>query len=372
MVGMALHRKRRCGICRHWFRPDPRVGKRQRVCSAQECQRARHARDDARWRARNPDYFTGLRLARQLAARRDAERRPPRGVEAPAPRAPPARIPRMLRSVPWDLAEGVLGVCGCYVLALALSRAVRFAQDEIAAERLCSSVFSPHLPESPAQAESAAESVCPSVVSSPLPESPAQDEIGAGAHWSRSASGARVPVGAPEPTPEEAGDGAGAEPIGSSLRAPAAAPAGAGGAAAFVAVAAGPAGADRGGGAGGFVALVGDRRLQAAAGTGAAGGGDGGGDGVGAFGGGGVGARSHAAHGAARDGAGAGLAAAGAEGELRVEPAGAGAALRPQPELGLAPAGAGERAARGDPGAGAPGAAPGAGGDEVAGAAGAR
>ena len=34
-------RKRPCTICRRWFRPNPRVGSRQRACGNPECQAAR-------------------------------------------------------------------------------------------------------------------------------------------------------------------------------------------------------------------------------------------------------------------------------------------------------------------------------------------
>jgi len=39
--------KRPCRICRHWFRPDPRVGARQRACRNSSCQKARHQQAQA-------------------------------------------------------------------------------------------------------------------------------------------------------------------------------------------------------------------------------------------------------------------------------------------------------------------------------------
>jgi len=46
-------RRRRCTYCQSLFRPDPRVGPRQRTCGAPACQRQRHAASCRRWRRRN-------------------------------------------------------------------------------------------------------------------------------------------------------------------------------------------------------------------------------------------------------------------------------------------------------------------------------
>lgn len=46
-------RRRRCTYCKSLFRPDPRVGPRQRTCGAPACQRQRHAASCRRWRRRN-------------------------------------------------------------------------------------------------------------------------------------------------------------------------------------------------------------------------------------------------------------------------------------------------------------------------------
>jgi hypothetical protein len=48
-------RSRPCGICRRWFRPHPRAGDRQRVCSSEECQRERHRRACEHWHAANAE-----------------------------------------------------------------------------------------------------------------------------------------------------------------------------------------------------------------------------------------------------------------------------------------------------------------------------
>lgn len=63
-----MARKRPCRICRKWFRPDPRVGARQRTCGSTPCRRAWHGRSCRNWRRRNPDYDRDDRLRRRLHA----------------------------------------------------------------------------------------------------------------------------------------------------------------------------------------------------------------------------------------------------------------------------------------------------------------
>lgn len=93
--------KRPCRICRRWFVPDRRVGRRQRVCSATACQIARRARTQASWRRRNPDYFIAHRVQR-------------RQLKADEARAAvlPLVLPPPLSQLPWDLAQEEFGVAG--------------------------------------------------------------------------------------------------------------------------------------------------------------------------------------------------------------------------------------------------------------------
>jgi hypothetical protein len=46
-------KKRPCRICRKWFIPHPRVGKRQKTCGDHECMRKWHARKCAEWNRKN-------------------------------------------------------------------------------------------------------------------------------------------------------------------------------------------------------------------------------------------------------------------------------------------------------------------------------
>lgn len=49
-------RKKRCRVCRDWYRPDPRARKGQKVCAKPICRRERKRRADRQWRAGNPGY----------------------------------------------------------------------------------------------------------------------------------------------------------------------------------------------------------------------------------------------------------------------------------------------------------------------------
>ena len=50
-------KRKRCRYCKRLFIPDPRVGERQKTCGDPLCQKAHKAKNNTRWRGRNPDYF---------------------------------------------------------------------------------------------------------------------------------------------------------------------------------------------------------------------------------------------------------------------------------------------------------------------------
>jgi hypothetical protein len=79
-------RKRPCCICRRWFRPDNRVGDRQRACGKPECQAARQKKDQTDWRQRHPEYARTYRMDERTTAR------PPK----------PLRLPAPLDQLPWE------------------------------------------------------------------------------------------------------------------------------------------------------------------------------------------------------------------------------------------------------------------------------
>ena len=93
--------KRPCRICRRWFVPDRRVGRRQRACSGLACQITRRAKTQASWRRRNPDYFIAHRVQRRRVQAAHAS-----AVVLPLVLPPP------LSQLPWDLAQDTFGVVG--------------------------------------------------------------------------------------------------------------------------------------------------------------------------------------------------------------------------------------------------------------------
>ena len=111
-------RKKPCCICRRWFRPDPRVGSRQRACGNEECQAARRIQTQKGWRNRNPDYF----ITRRIDERGKQDRSPE-----------PLRLPPPLNQLPWDVAQDQFGVEGTDFIGLLGIVLLRAAQDQFKA-----------------------------------------------------------------------------------------------------------------------------------------------------------------------------------------------------------------------------------------------
>ena len=113
--------KRPCCICRRWFRPDPRVGSRQRACGNPECQAARRIQTQRNWRESRPDYFTARRIRE-----RGEQDRPPE----------PLRLPPPLSQLPWDIAQDEFGVQGTDFIGILSTVLLRVAQDQFKAYSL--------------------------------------------------------------------------------------------------------------------------------------------------------------------------------------------------------------------------------------------
>jgi len=109
-------RKRPCCICHRWFRPDPRVGSRQRACRNPDCQDARRVQTQQSWRNHHPDYFT----ARRIQDRGKGERPPE-----------PLRLPPPLSQLPWDIAQDQFGAQGADFIGLMGKVLLRAAQDQL-------------------------------------------------------------------------------------------------------------------------------------------------------------------------------------------------------------------------------------------------
>ena len=110
-------RKRPCTICRRWFRPNARVGDRQRACGNAECQTARRQKTQANWRNRNPAYSIAWRIDQRAAAQ----------PEAPEP----LRMPAPLNRLPWDVAKDQFGPQGTDFIGVMAALILRTAKDQI-------------------------------------------------------------------------------------------------------------------------------------------------------------------------------------------------------------------------------------------------
>ena len=114
-------RKRPCRECRRWFEPDARVGDRQRVCSRQECQKARRRETQADWRLEHPGYFIAWR------AKERAQRSPPDDPEPP-------RVPAPMSRLPWTTAQEEFGNVGADFLGSMCRLLIIHAKDQTSAE----------------------------------------------------------------------------------------------------------------------------------------------------------------------------------------------------------------------------------------------
>src|SRR5688500_9393447 len=133
-------RKNPCAICRRWFRPDPRIGARQRACSAPECQTGRRRKTQSSWRARNPEYAAAYRI-QQRAVRTD-------------PPAEPLRMPPPLNQLPWDLAKDQFGAEGADFIGVLSGLLLRTAKDQFRAYVADSTMVPGTLPAPPEKTSS--------------------------------------------------------------------------------------------------------------------------------------------------------------------------------------------------------------------------
>lgn len=131
---MELPKKKRCCVCRRKFRPDSRVKDRQRACRREACQRQRRRETQARWRARNPTYQRSYRLTRRAAVARSAREGQVEAGGEPVEWPEPLRVPPLLRSIPWELAQREIGVLATDLLAMVAMLLVSLVKDPIGGE----------------------------------------------------------------------------------------------------------------------------------------------------------------------------------------------------------------------------------------------
>src|SRR2546430_4974940 len=139
---MSGARKKPCCISRCWFRPDPRIGLRQRACRKPDCQIARRRKKQKKWRERHPDYF----IARRILDRGKADRPPE-----------PLRLPPPLSRLPWDIAQDEFGVKATDFIGGLGTLLLRGAQSQFEAYLTDSARLSGTLPLAPAQSQMRSE-----------------------------------------------------------------------------------------------------------------------------------------------------------------------------------------------------------------------
>jgi len=135
-VAMPDAPKRPCCVCRRWFRPDPRVGLRQRACGQRDCQTARRVQTQKSWRDRNADYF----IARRIQERCN-HHQPPEPLQLPPP----------LSRLPWDIAQDEFGAKGADFIGIFGTVLLRAAQDQLRAYATDSTGLADTLQAKPAQ-----------------------------------------------------------------------------------------------------------------------------------------------------------------------------------------------------------------------------
>lgn len=135
---MADAQKKPCCICSCWFRPDPRIGSRQRACRKPDCQAARRKKKQKSWRERNPDYF----IARRIQDRSRQDRAPE-----------PLRLPPPLSRLPWDIAQSQFGTEGTDFIGILGALLLRYAQSQFRAYVVESSRLADTLPSESTQSQ---------------------------------------------------------------------------------------------------------------------------------------------------------------------------------------------------------------------------
>ena len=128
-------RKRPCAICRRWFRPDVRVGDRQRACGKAECQASRRQKTQASWRRRNPGYAVAWRIDQRAAPTQ--------------PPPEPMRLPAPISQLPWDLAKDQFGLQGADFIGVMGALMIRSAKDQFRAYLIDPKKFAGTLPVPP-------------------------------------------------------------------------------------------------------------------------------------------------------------------------------------------------------------------------------
>ena len=68
MKGARHLSKRPCRVCKRWFKPEARLGDRQKTCGDAACKREWHRRKCAEWNEKNSEYAKTNALHRKIEA----------------------------------------------------------------------------------------------------------------------------------------------------------------------------------------------------------------------------------------------------------------------------------------------------------------
>ena len=114
-------RKKPCRICRRWFRPDPRVGQRQRACGEPDCQTSPPPE--------NPSQLASTATPATPSPTASTSATGPTSAEEPEP----LRVPPPLSQLPWDLAKDQFGGKGADFIGVMGTLILRAAKDQFQA-----------------------------------------------------------------------------------------------------------------------------------------------------------------------------------------------------------------------------------------------
>ena len=145
MPGAAVYKKRPCGVCRRWFRPDPRLKERQKTCGDAQCKREWHRRKCAEWNKRNPDYFKSNYLDRKLNTPALAKK--PSGASRPGNRPPPLPFKTPLSSgLPLGVVQDLIGIQHLVIIEYSARHLMRRFQDALKRQVVVMTVKTAPLP----------------------------------------------------------------------------------------------------------------------------------------------------------------------------------------------------------------------------------
>lgn len=99
--------KQPCKICKKWFMPNPRLGKRQKTCGKPKCKKKWHSKKCAEWNKNNSVYFKANYLEKKLSALKKSGQNSEDSRKVKI-NSPPLK-PRINLKLPRDYVQEVIG-----------------------------------------------------------------------------------------------------------------------------------------------------------------------------------------------------------------------------------------------------------------------